>query len=365
MKLTTKLTWHLTLSALTCLSVACSESATSAPDAAPDGGLPSDANGPVDAMPPTDADATIDDGDAGVDSGVMHNGDFERDPSRIELRGPCPQETRLGAFAVQLNETVGYTAIDGVVKDGVVPNSVREVVMEESGCRLLRRQRLVCDPPCGSGSTCNFDSTCIPAPVGQDMGPVLFLGMVRPIELMPQQPGNTYFYTRLPHPAVEAGAVVQVTAPMPGYFVPLELYGVGVRQLVPLDDRWVLTEGQPLVIHWEPPLAAARSTVYAELNIDLHGLTPLLLTCELPDTGTATISAGMISGLIGAGVTGFPEGRVARRTVDSITEPSGCVEFTVSSVRDVDLEVTGFIPCTRQAECPPNLTCDVAIQQCR
>ena len=111
--------------------------------------------------------------------------------------------------------------------------------------------------------------------------------------------------------------------------------------------------------------AAARTTVYAELNIDLHGLTPLLLTCELPDIGTGTISASMIDGLIGAGVTGFPEGRVARRTVDSITAPSGCVEFSVSSVRDIELEVTGFIPCTRQAECPPGLTCDVAIQQCR
>lgn len=310
-------------------------------------------------------DATVDPQDAEVTPDVMHNGDFERDPTRINLRGACPQEDRIGGFSVQMNEDVGYTAFDGVVRNGIIPNAVRDVTAEEGGCRLLRRRRLTCDPPCGAGETCGVTQMCVPSPVGQSMGPVRVFGLERNVDVMPQQPGQTYFYTRLRHPGVAENAVVQLTAPMPTYFAPLEMYGVGVRRVEPLDAEWVLTDGEPLAIHWVPPAADARTSVYIELNIDLHGLTPLLLVCDVPDTGTATVSANIIRGFIANGVTGFPEGRVTRRTGDSITRPEGCVDFTVSSTRRVELEVTGFIPCTGPAECPAPLTCDVAIQQCR
>lgn len=328
-----------------------------------DGGLHQDADVAIDAQP--QPDTGVDERDGGTQADVSYNGDFEQDPNRVTLHGPCPQENRLGGFSVQMNENAGYTALDGVVRNGVIPNAVRDVTLEENGCRLLKRRRLICDPPCGSLETCSLDEVCVPAPVGQDMGPALFLGLVRPVELQPQSPGNTYFYTRLPHPGVLPGSVVQLTTRMPEYLVPLELYGVGVRQLVPRDARLVLNQGEPLVVHWEPPPARARSTVYLELNIDLHGLTPLLLTCDLPDTGTATVSATMIDGLIGGGVTGFPEARVTRRTMDSLTAAEGCVDFAVSSGREIDIEVTGFIPCARQQDCPSPLTCDLAIQQCR
>jgi hypothetical protein len=364
----------LAVAALLLLAVACGETAPgpadagapeagpradAAPDAAPDAGaLAPDAG-------PGEADAGDDPLDADVTPDATFNGDFERDPTRVTLGGACRQEERLGGFQVQLNETLGYTALDGVVRDGVIPAAVRDVVLDQGGCRLLRRRRLVCDPPCGAGQTCGLDETCVPSPVGRDMGAVRVLGLARPLELRPQQPGNTYFFTRLPHPGVQDGDVVQLTAPAPAFFAPLELYGVGVRQLVPLEQRWVLTRGEPLVLHWVPPAEGARTSVFVELNIDLHGLTPLILTCDLPDTGTGTIAASVIEGLIGAGVTGFPEARVARRTADRLARPEGCVDFTIASVREVDLEVTGFVPCTRTAECPPGLTCDVSIQQCR
>jgi hypothetical protein len=105
--------------------------------------------------------------------------------------------------------------------------------------------------------------------------------------------------------------------------------------------------------------------VFVDLNIDLHGLTPLVLNCEVPDMGSATIAASLIDGLIGAGVTGFPEGRVTRRTADSQRGPEGCLDFLVTSGRKIALEVTGFIPCNSQADCPEGQTCNVAIQQCR
>ena len=88
------------------------------------------------------------------------------DPARVILDGPCPQESRVGGFKVEMNGTIGYTAIDGVVRNGVPPASIADPTFEEAGCRLLRRRRLVCEPPCAPSQTCDVGATCIDAPLG-------------------------------------------------------------------------------------------------------------------------------------------------------------------------------------------------------
>lgn len=289
--------------------------------------------------------------------------DYDANPDNLALRGACPLDAKIGAFKVEMNEDVGYTAVDGVVKDGLVPGQVPEVAVVEGDCQLLRRRRLVCDPSCGSGFTCGFDETCVPMPVGQNQGHITLRGLVQPLGLDPIQPGNTYFYTRLPHPGFVVDNVIQLTS-TPGYFGTLEMYGIGVTKLVPTESKWVVTEGEALAVHWTAPPAGARSTVYLEINVDQHGITPLTLTCELPDTGSAILPASVIDGLMGAGVTGYPVGRVTRRTMDSITHDDQCVEFMVSSVSSVAVEVTGHIPCARQEDCPSTMLCNTEIQQC-
>ena len=305
-------------------------------------------------------------GDSDVVPGEVDFGDVElpSDPALVTLHGPCPLSERLGGFKVEMNEDVGYTAIDGVVRDGVVPNQVPEEALVEGDCRLLRRRRLVCDPSCEPGFTCGFAQSCVPMPLGQNMGTALLRGLVQPVTLQPIQPGNTYFHTRLPHPGFLPGALIQLLTSRDGFLGILELYGVGVAPLELGEERWVLTEGQPLTLHWTPPAEGARSRVYLEVNIDLHGLTPLLLVCDLPDTGEATLSQSVIDGLVQAGVTGFPSGRALRRTVDSLSSDAGCTELVIASVRAVDVEVTGHVPCARDEDCPPPLHCRTEIQQC-
>ena len=63
------------------------------------------------------------------------------DPARVILDGPCPQESRVGGFKVEMNGTIGYTAIDGVVRNGVPPSSIADPTFEDADCRLLRRRR--------------------------------------------------------------------------------------------------------------------------------------------------------------------------------------------------------------------------------
>jgi hypothetical protein len=321
----------------------------------PDLGPANDAT--VDAALVPDAAEIADQGVPGADAG------FEQDPARLELHGPCPPGLRFGGFKVESNEADAYTAIDGVVKNGVAPNLIPEDAGADGDCRLNRARRLVCDPPCGAGNTCDTGGVCIPTPLGQDMGPVVFRGLAEPVTLTALQPGSTYFYTRLPHPGFQVGQVVQLTN-TPGYLGPLALYGVGVSPIEAGDAAWTLSQGMPMHVRWTPPPADARSRVLIEMNVDQHGLTPITLVCDVPDTGEAVLPQGATDALIAAGVTGFPSGRLTRRTADSFTEADRCVDFFVTSVRAVDVEVAGHVPCIGDADCPPAETCDLLIQQC-
>jgi hypothetical protein len=289
---------------------------------------------------------------------------YEHDPAKVELHGACPIDVRVGTFKVEANEDVGYTALDGMVRNGVIPSQVPDVALSEGGCTLFKRRRLLCDPACSSDQTCNLQEVCVPAPLGQDMGTVIVQGLVKLVQMVPLQPGNKYFYSKLNHPGFQSGTVVHLST-QSGYFGPFEMYGIGVAQAVPTEEKWTITQGQPLTIHWDVPPEGARSSVFLELNIDLHGLTPLRLECELPDTGEASIPQSVIDGLVGGGVTGFPEGRFTRRTADSVMHQGECAEFLVTSVRQVAVEVAGHVPCSTDQECPPPLTCNTLIQQCQ
>jgi hypothetical protein len=332
------------------------------------GGLVDGAPTPVDAEPTEmpygmDPDATDGADVQGSDAAAGPDADFEHDPARLTLRGPCPAERRFGGFKVESNETEGYTAVDGVVRDGVAPGSVPEVAGTEGDCRLFRARRLVCDPPCSAGTTCGADGACVPQPLGQDMGPVVLRGLVAPLELLPLQPGNTYFFTRLPHPGFTVGRVVHLSN-TPGFLGPLSLFGVGVEPITALDAEWTLVAGAGLTLRWQPPAADFGARVWVEVNIDQHGRSPLTLVCDLPDTGSADLPVAATDALIAAGVTGFPSGRLTRRTVDSSEDAGRCVEFAVTSVRPVPVRVEGHIPCARDADCPVPQTCDLPIQQC-
>lgn len=301
--------------------------------------------------------------DADIDTAVDVP-EFDADPSEATLDGPCRSDNRVGAFKVEMNEDLGYTAIDGVVRNGVSPAAVTDNELSSGDCSLLRRRRLVCNPVCAPGQTCDVDGTCIPAPVGQDQGTVTVQGLVSPVSLEPLPPGNNYFFTRLAHPGFGAGDPILLTSTL-GYFGTLELWGVGVTQLQPSDELWTINEGLPLDLAWTADSVDERTRVFVELNIDQHGLTPVTATCDFADDGAAQIPADIIDGLIAAGVTGFPSGRVTRRTVDSQTRGDECVEFVVSSIRTIGVEVTGFVPCTTTADCPDGTSCVLAIQQCQ
>ncbi len=297
------------------------------------------------------------DGDDDVDPGAPDAGD----PGSVTLRGECPMAEHIGGFEVGVLDTSSY--VEGKVNDGVTPATVLSEVMTDGDCVLLDRTPLFCDPPCGANELCGASSTCVPVPRGQDVGVVSVFGLVEAVEMQPLAPGNDYFDTTLPHPAVAADSVVHL-ASTAGKYGELSLFGVGVEQLVAQDTAAVIAEGQPLALTWTAPAGEARGSVRLDLSIDLHGTTPTRAVCDFEDTGAGTVSAAVVDALLAAGVSGFPSATLSRRTVDKVDVDDGCVDFVVHSFTKVDVEVTGHIPCMFPGQCPDGQVCDTEAETC-
>ena len=274
-------------------------------------------------------------------------------------RGGCTQRTRLGRFSVERQKDFGV--VQGTVLDGVVPTSVPEVVVEREGCQLLRRRNLGCSPACSSSETCGEDGKCIAYPRQIGVGTVTIDGLTKQVSMQPQQPGAVYFAPGQDNPPFSASAFVQLKATGSADAEAFELFGRGSEPLTE-SPSWVLQEDKPLEISW--PAGTKATTVSIELTIDQHGSTPLSLTCELPDIGSGQVPAELIKQLITSGVSGFPNGRLQRRSLDHVSSQLGCVELSVGSTLAARVRVAGFTPCKSDADCPSGTSCDLAQERC-
>ena len=298
--------------------------------------------------------------DPAADSGTPE--DSFVPPDEVSLDGECAMDVDFGGFTVLASDD--STDVDGKVADGVVPISVLEETVTDGDCRLLRRNNPYCDPGCDAGETCTFEGECIPYPASQDLGTVTLKGMFQTSEMEPVFPGNTYFDTSLPHPAWDPGDVLVLSMP-DGVYGPAELHGVGVEPLSGVNAPWEVESGVDLEVTWDAPTTEeVHSQVVFFLNIDLHGLSPSVMSCAFEDDGSATVSGAVVAALIDTGVTGFPSASLERRTMDQADAGEGCMDFRVSSKQSVDVDVVGYTPCVTDAECPEGYECDEPFQIC-
>ncbi len=279
----------------------------------------------------------------------------------LALAGACAASSRLGAMVLEVQPE--YSFVDGRVANGVLPSGIRVEEMSMGGCRLMRKQVPFCDPICESDETCNLAGECIPYPVAQDIGDVCLAGLGESYVLTGAAPNYNYFNTQLAHPAFSGGERIELRS-SGGVFAPVSLAGVGVAPIVATEERWSLAEGDDLEVGWETSESNAHASVYLTVNVDQHGSSPLLLECEVPDTGTATVPAALLDALLNSGISGFPVGKLVRRTVDSAEVSAGCMEFVVRSVLTVDVRVAGHTPCTGPGQCPSGQTCNVQLETC-
>jgi hypothetical protein len=282
------------------------------------------------------------------------------DPATVPLGGTCPLDVKLGEFKVESYDE--YSIVDGQVLDGVTPVAVLEEIGREGECVLLRRNNAFCDPLCAPDETCDF-GTCIPAPLGQDLGSVTVTGLLDPVEMTPVFPGAKYFVLTLPHPPHVPGDLITLTTEGVA-LEPLEMYGVAVEPLVWPEGDLLIQAETDLPLTWPAPVGPSRSTIWFRMNVDQHGITPVQLICESADDGEFTIPASLIDALLAQGVTGFPSVLVHRRTMDARDVTGGCVEFRIAWTAQPKLRVEGFTPCVSDFDCTPPLTCDEEIGLC-
>ncbi|MCA9491279.1 MAG: hypothetical protein KC621_15215 [Myxococcales bacterium] len=290
------------------------------------------------------------------------------DPATIPLGGSCDLDERYGAFNTDVYDI--YSIVAGSVAEGVVPNTILELVDQEGTCQLLRRNNPFCDPLCGPNEVCDFDGTCKPYPLNQDVGTVTIGGLAADVIMTPIEPGTTYFDLNAPHPVFTPGDLVELRTWNTTFGDDIVLHGVGVSPLsLGTNYNWVIYDNQDLPVTWNDKGASLQSQVLLRLNIDQHGATPVTMVCELPDTGSANLPGRLIHTLINYGVTGFPSATVVRRTIDSTTMGGGCVELQVGAPAACDgsppncptIRVDGFIPCSGSGlpgDCPRGQTCN-------
>ncbi len=314
-------------------------------------------------------------GDPGMGGGTSSNGGSQDDtdddepegetlPEPIPFtspRGACTQSSRVGGFSVE--RQVDFGVVEGEVREGVVPTAISNVVADDGRCQLLERRNLACFPACVGVETCGETGACIPFPRGLSVGQVSISGLTKETVMQPLSPGNRYFSPGADNPPFPVATQIVLSAAgdegLPGF----QLFGMGSEPL-PEAPSWVLAAGSDLVVEWAAPTADVETTVLIELTIDQHGLTPLSLSCELEDTGSATIPASTVDRLIASGVTGFPNGRIMRRTADHVDLAIGCVDLLVGSRFAASVSVAGFTPCNDPGDCPTGLTCNIALERC-
>lgn len=256
-----------------------------------------------------------------------------------------------------------FGVVQGAVFEGVVPTAIPRLVSEAGPCSLLERQNLVCTPACVGATTCGEDGACIPYPRQMSVGIVTISGLTQATNLSPQDPGNGYFAPGADNPPFAVGSEVTLKADGASGQAGFELNGFGSPPLG-TKPSWLIERGKSLSVAWENGDSDARTRVTVELSVDQHGISPLTLACEFDDTGTASIPATVVDQLLDSGVSGFPNGRIFRRTADRVLLEHGCVDLLVGSPLAADVTVAGVVPCKRVADCPMGQTCNVMQERC-
>lgn len=335
------------------------------PDAADPDGLGSDADAGGD-VPDTLDDVNVDaeaDADSETDADASEEPDVtEWDPLTVPLRGACASDIRLGGFVVEALD--GFSIVDGKVSDGVNPIASLEDVGGNDVCRLLKKEFPNCDPPCQPGFTCAKTQECVPFPKQQNLGTVTIEGLADEVVMQPKGPSNSYFDTTVPHPVFGDGGVIHLSS-TDGWAGEMELFGLGSPPLVLQSSAWTIQQDTALTVTWVPPAGdEPRTELHLRLNIDQHGLSPVVADCLFEDTGSGTIPSDIINTLIEFGISGFPNARVARRTSDRIDVNGGCVDFIVATPLEPSVTISGHYPCKTDFDCPDDLVCNQPIETC-
>jgi hypothetical protein len=281
------------------------------------------------------------------------------------LDGRCTDlATRLGGFSLSLVEemtgTPAHVAFGGGARNKPRPSDVwTQDGTTMDGCRLMVGPSFGCTTACTGGQICGGPNQCVDDPRFQDAGTLTLSGVgpsaiaIMPVApTVPQYSWSPPSSSPLPYPPFEIGGNVSLTST--GATIPaLALGGRGIPPIETDNAGAMFTKGEAFTFTWTPPAQAGPARIYAGMEIAHHGGVAAKIECDLPDNGSATIPAALLSALIDKGLFGFPELTIARATYDSVMTAGGCVDFgVVSSV------ARPLVGCTAPGMCKKSCNTD-------
>ncbi len=274
----------------------------------------------------------------------------------------CTAANRVGRFTVFINNDADkpFSGAEGYVMDGVEPGAVTKEVGRVGSCVILQPPAAAtCNPQCSAEQWCT-ESGCKSQPNPKDLGKVTVGGLKQALEL--RNLTNRYVTPAEPelmHPVFDEGAAITLSAAGAGGYGPFSLRGQGVGALEVPMTAIKAQAGMPVTLTWTPPAkgTSAVTRVHIKFAINLHGAVDTWFECEVPDTGSYTVSAELMTELFKFGVSGFPSVDLTRRSSDTTTVPSGCVEFMVAAPVNRPLEVPGVVSCQDDTDCMGGKKC--------
>jgi len=250
-------------------------------------------------------------------------------------------------------ENPAYTDIVGLIYDGPTPEPVIETKLPAPsdatpGCAVFSEAPANCANigGCGIGSSiascaaaaptgvntcvCVALDTCQAYPTNKNAGAVTVSGITDTSgETTFQLVNNSNAYqlpatTTIPYPGFAEGDNITLSAGC-GDYAPFEISAKGVAPLhltngppfniakAPSSADAGADSGantypfQAFTITWDPPGPASTSRIQLQMDLTHHAGSIGHLACDVDDTGSLTVSSGLVSQLIGLGhIAGYP-----------------------------------------------------------
>ncbi|MFT3697617.1 MAG: hypothetical protein QM831_31020 [Kofleriaceae bacterium] len=277
----------------------------------------------------------------------------------------------LGTVSVQLvaphtesdgTMDAGYTSVLGKIYDGTVPDTVIwDTSMTDGGCVLSIPRVPFCSPSCSSTQACVDTNTCADYPTAQDVGTVHLDGVKTSsgssFDLT--SVSNTYQAAglTLTYPGFAEGDTIKVSGSGSSFTPAFSTSAKGVAQLsIGNSSSLALAASTALNLSWTAP-AVTGSSVHVKLDISHHGGSKGKIECDTDDTGSLTLSSGMVDKLLSLGAAGYPTIIVTRSSTGHAGVADGHVDLVVSSEIEEPITVPGVVSCTQDSDCTSPATC--------
>jgi hypothetical protein len=296
--------------------------------------------------------------------------------------GSTGSQPVVGVFDVKLSAatatTSAYTDILGLVKDGPTPpNSIYVPLAAAAnptpGCTVYSVSYPACVDigGCGTNAICVATNQCQSYPNSKNVGTVTVTGIATSTSATSftltnisnnyQVPGSI----TLQYPGFAEGDPIKFSA-TGGDYAAFEVSTTGIAPLVLTNSPYTLardtsstdtTRYKALTFTWGAPGAASHAAIHAEIYLTKHAGNLGYIVCDVADTGSLTISADVISQLVGLGVGGFPTLEVTRIASGSAPIAPGLVEAHVTSLVTSVLNMEGYTWCNSNKDCAASEVC--------